>query len=354
MKRGIARLLSVLSLLAMVISTVAVGPSAAQGDSRLFPETGKTVKGRFLTYWTEHGALSQQGFPISEEMQEVSDTDGKTYTVQYFERAVFEYHPEEKPEFQVLLSLLGTFFYGARYGSAGAPNQTPNAEANSVLVPETGKRLGGRFLDYWNSHGGLAQQGYPISDEFSEVSDLNGQTYKVQYFQRAVFEYHPEEKPEFQVLLSQLGTFQYRKKYLQPAATPVPPTAPTAIATAMPTGTAVAVPTNTPAPTAAAACDVSDDRNGAALPADVRPGGNTTFIARGFTEGEPVSFWFTLPNGNVFGTAAPIPNGAGRGGVLLIPYTIPNEYGQYPGRWAITFQGASSGNVAVIHFCVRP
>ena len=40
-------------------------------------------------------------------MQEKSEIDGKTYTVQYFERAVFEYHPENSPPHDVLLSLLG-------------------------------------------------------------------------------------------------------------------------------------------------------------------------------------------------------------------------------------------------------
>ena len=65
-----------------------------QPISRSFPETGKTVSGRFLQYWETHGGLAQQGFPISEEMQEKSDVDGNTYTVQYFERAVFEMHPE--------------------------------------------------------------------------------------------------------------------------------------------------------------------------------------------------------------------------------------------------------------------
>ena len=79
--------------------------------------------------------------------------------------------------------------------------------------PETSKTVCGIFLAYWTAHGGLAQQGYPISDEFKEVSDLNGKEYVVQYFERAVFEYHPEEKPEFQVLLSQLGTFRFKAKY---------------------------------------------------------------------------------------------------------------------------------------------
>ena len=184
----------------------------ARPAQRLFPETGKTVQGRFLQYWTANGELPQQGFPISEEMQEVSDTDGKSYTVQYFERAVFEYHPEKQPPFDVLLSLLGTFRYGEKY-PGGAPNQKPNVTAGSALVPETGKRLGGAFLEYWKAHGSVAQQGYPITDEFTEVSDLDGKPYLVQYFERAVFELHPENQPPYDVLLSQLGTFRYKSKY---------------------------------------------------------------------------------------------------------------------------------------------
>jgi len=76
---------------------------------RPFAETGHTVSGVFLTYWEQHGGLAQQGFPISEEFQEQSDLDGKTYTVQYFERAVFERHPENKPPSDVLLTQLGKF-----------------------------------------------------------------------------------------------------------------------------------------------------------------------------------------------------------------------------------------------------
>src|SRR3954452_7432173 len=88
-----------------------VAPTAAQAGSQTFPETGRTVEGKFLAYWNSHGGLAQQGYPISDEMQEVSDTNGKTYTVQYFERAVFELHSENKPPSDVLLSLLGVFDY---------------------------------------------------------------------------------------------------------------------------------------------------------------------------------------------------------------------------------------------------
>ena len=182
-----------------------------QPGCQTFPETGKTVCGRFLNYWQSHGGLAQQGYPISGELTERSDVDGKTYTVQYFERAVFEYHPENQPPYDVLLSLLGSLLYKEKY-PGGAPNQVANNNPGSELFAQTGHRAGGKFLDYWNSHGGLPQQGYPISDEFQEKSDLNGKTYTVQYFERAVFEYHPENQPPYDVLLSQLGTFRLRQK----------------------------------------------------------------------------------------------------------------------------------------------
>jgi glucose/arabinose dehydrogenase len=194
-------------------ATPVPGPATIPGTgSRTFPETGKTVTGIFLDYWNAHGGLPQQGYPISELMTEVSELNGKAYTVQYFERAVFEHHPENQPPNDVLLSQLGTFQYRKKYPN-GAPGQQANNSPGSVLFPETGHRVGGKFLEYWQKNGGLAQQGYPISEEFTEKSDLDGKEYRVQYFERAVFELHPEQQPPYDVLLSQLGTFQYKEKY---------------------------------------------------------------------------------------------------------------------------------------------
>ncbi len=190
--------------------TPAPGPV---GGGRVFPETGQTVRDPFLAYWTGHGGLAQQGLPISGELQEKSAGNGQTYTTQYFERAVFEQHPENTAPFNVLLSLLGSFRYKEKYPN-GAPSQTANTSPGSVLFAQTGHRVGGDFLAYWQGHGGLMQQGYPISDEFQEKSDLNGQTYTVQYFERAVFERHPENAgTPYAVLLSQLGTFRYHTQH---------------------------------------------------------------------------------------------------------------------------------------------
>jgi hypothetical protein len=106
------RALGIATLMGVMLAAPSVG--SAQGGSRTFPETGKTVSGQFLDYWNTHGGLAQQGFPISNEMQEKSDLNGQTYTVQYFERAVFEKHPENQPPYDVLLSQLGTYQYKAK------------------------------------------------------------------------------------------------------------------------------------------------------------------------------------------------------------------------------------------------
>ena len=66
------------------------------------------IQGGFLNYWQTYGGLAQFGYPLTDEIAEVSPTDGKTYTVQYFERARFEFHPEFSGTFnEVELGLLG-------------------------------------------------------------------------------------------------------------------------------------------------------------------------------------------------------------------------------------------------------
>ena len=59
-------------------------------------------------------------------------------------------------------------------------------------------------MAYWQAHGELAQFGYPLSEEFTQVLE-DGRVYTVQYFERARFEYHPENAPPFDVLLGQFG-----------------------------------------------------------------------------------------------------------------------------------------------------
>jgi hypothetical protein len=102
-----------------------------------------------------------------------------------------------------------------------------NAQEQVRYFPETRHTVRGVFLKYWEEHGGLAQQGYPLTEEFVEESTLDpGKSYTVQYFERAVFEHHPENAgTPFEVLLTQLGKYELDKRYpnnSNPAAAGVP------------------------------------------------------------------------------------------------------------------------------------
>jgi iron complex transport system substrate-binding protein len=200
--------------LALLVSALPAGQATyAQTDSRTFTETGKTVQGKFLAYWNAHGGLTQIGLPISDEMQDVSATDGKTYTVQYFERAVLEMHPEYAGSpYEVLGALLGVHYYTDRYPVLGGAADQKASSSNPMKFNETGHSVGGKFRTYWEEQGGLPRFGFPITDEFQEKSALDGKTYTVQYFERAVMELHPENQPPSDVLLGQLGTYAYKAK----------------------------------------------------------------------------------------------------------------------------------------------
>jgi hypothetical protein len=88
----------------------AFAPAAdpARSGVAYFGPVQHTLRGVFLAYWQQHGGLPVFGYPLSEEFVEISETDGKPYRVQYFERNRFEYHPEYAgTPSEVLLGLLG-------------------------------------------------------------------------------------------------------------------------------------------------------------------------------------------------------------------------------------------------------
>lgn len=83
-------------------------PDPKNPDQFFFRVTGHTLKGVFLDYWIKNGGINVFGNPISEELEDTNPDDGKTYVMQYFERARFEYHQESKgTPYEVMLGLLG-------------------------------------------------------------------------------------------------------------------------------------------------------------------------------------------------------------------------------------------------------
>jgi hypothetical protein len=87
-------------------------------------------------------------------------------------------------------TLMTDFVYPYREGAAMAAGQ---------WFDETGFFVGGAFWEFWKERGGLPIFGYPLSNELNE----SGMT--VQYFERAVFEWHPDNAAPYQVLLRRLG-----------------------------------------------------------------------------------------------------------------------------------------------------
>ena len=188
-------------------------PDPKQRGISWFDATGHTLRGSFLDYWNSNGGLPQFGYPITEEFTEPIGPGGAPIMVQYFERARFEHHPENAgTPHEVLLGALGREFHpqDARAAPLASPDVYPPTR---VYFNETGHNLGGAFLRYWNEHGGLAVNGYPISEELEEKSPTDGKTYRVQYFERSRFELHPENAgTSYEVLLGRLGTQLSEKK----------------------------------------------------------------------------------------------------------------------------------------------
>jgi len=84
--------------------------SAAQPGCQFFPETQFNLCEPFLSYWRGNGGLERFGYPITGQREE--PIEGRTYTVQYFERRRMEHHPENAgTPFEVLLGLLGREVY---------------------------------------------------------------------------------------------------------------------------------------------------------------------------------------------------------------------------------------------------
>ena len=192
--------------------------SAATEGAFWFSETGHTLGNEFQAFWSQSGGLPVFGFSLTEEFLERNPDTGEVLTVQYLERQRFEHHPElAGTPYEVLIGRLGVEAAerrGLLDTEAFQPLESAPDDDQGLYFGEVGQALSGRFLTYWQSHGldmgdegisyreSLALFGYPISAEFTDPE--TGLT--SQYFERAIFEYHPEnDGTPYEVLLVRLG-----------------------------------------------------------------------------------------------------------------------------------------------------
>jgi len=203
-------------------------PTQAATDDRCFAETGFCISGQIRSYWERNGGLPVFGFPTSEFRS--MDIEGTPFMAQNFERNRLELHPENKAPYDVLIGRVGALNITALEQSSDtnpaifASDDYDTFEMGGVIMkndpnsakwfPQTKFFVVGEFLEYWQTHGlqldgkksiseaeSLALFGLPLTTLFISADG----SYATQIFERARFEYHPENPEPYKVLLGLLG-----------------------------------------------------------------------------------------------------------------------------------------------------
>jgi uncharacterized lipoprotein YbaY/heat shock protein HslJ len=197
----------------IVVQSVGAAPAP---QPQCFSETGHCVGGRFLQYWQQNGGLAVFGYPLSDEVAVLG------HTAQYFERQRFELHSENAAPDDVLLGRLGDEMLRRRGTDWQTQPKAAGAQAGCRFFPETQHNAcnlpgGPGFLTYWSNNGlefdgrrgksyaeSLALFGLPLTEPQQETN-ASGDTVLTQWFERARFEYHPDNPAAYRVLLGRLG-----------------------------------------------------------------------------------------------------------------------------------------------------
>ncbi|MBA3533416.1 MAG: hypothetical protein H0T73_15975 [Ardenticatenales bacterium] len=171
--------------------------TAAGGATWLAP-TGYTVSGPWLDFLRSHGDIDYVGLPRSPVMQ---DPLNPTQCVQYFQRLILEWHPENPPAYQIQRRLLGMEII-SQTSAPPSPPTGPNSKdywyfpkgdnglghAVANFAPD-GTPIG--FKSYFDRNGREDSFGYPMEPPSLRVGS-DGVERWTQLYQAALFEYHPE------------------------------------------------------------------------------------------------------------------------------------------------------------------
>jgi hypothetical protein len=179
--------------------TVPITPTVPMTPTVPTTPTGTVVRlpisaidARFKATWSGRGGLDIFGLPLTGPI-----TLNNGMVVQYFERARFEFHPENRgTQFAILLGLLGV-----ELGHAAPPAAPPDAAVDAQwYFKATGHTIAKPFRSFWKARGGLALFGLPIGEPVNENGLL------VQYFERERMELHTDRAATpYEVQLGHLG-----------------------------------------------------------------------------------------------------------------------------------------------------
>ena len=192
------RLLVLLTILVFATSFSA-GPAFQGGqDRRFFPETGHWVEGEFLTFYNNTpNAARLLGYPLT-DAYEHPQLPG--LTIQHFQRARLELHPENVAGQQVEIAPLGNYMFDV---NAAEPAGIAVNNAACRQFPVSKLSVCYAFLQFYDANNGADYFGEPVSD-LVKVDGL-----LVQYFEKARMEWHPENPNGQHVILTDLGRLDF-------------------------------------------------------------------------------------------------------------------------------------------------
>ncbi len=237
----VRRMFSILLALAFVFGVVAMPRTVSAKELCFAGKTEYCLNDPFSGYWDNNGGLPVFGYPITAAAPEQNRDTGQTYNTQWVERNRMEVHPENAgTPYEILLGLLGKDRLAQTGRNWQAEPRETGAKPGCLWFEQTGHNVCNNsgnlgFKTYWETHGlkisgldnyarSLQLFGLPLTEPKMETNS-SGDTVLTQWFERARFEWHPNNPDEYKVLLGLLG-----KEVRGNAGPPPPPPPPATVA----------------------------------------------------------------------------------------------------------------------------
>jgi hypothetical protein len=171
-------------------------------------------------YWRSNGGLAVFGYPLG-PLQSLQAPDTQLpIQAQWFERTRLELQPANPPDYRIQLGRMGAERLLQLGRDPFAEGREPGPIDGCLWFAETGHNVCDQgdavgFRSYWEANGlqltglsayerSLALFGLPLTAAQPEVGS-DGELRITQWFERARFEWHPDNPADYRVLLGLLG-----------------------------------------------------------------------------------------------------------------------------------------------------
>lgn len=305
---------------------------------RYIDEAGYIIQYGFKEIWEKRGGERIFGLPVSNEVEEWVP-DGSLRTVQYFERARFEYWPEFAPGRRVLLTHLGRRLAPRAYleqvpppgSTSSALQSSPSPESNVSSGTKVGNPTGTKAPTTSTQSNTPAMQAPAASTQSTQPSYT-----QAPYIELAPADYGQHDAPRASSMFLLPDAFTNSSNDVFRPSPPLVLLGPEDSTTIKPMHT-----DNSALPQSFQAF---------VKPKIGTPGSSFALEAHGFEGGEIVGIWLSGPNEKSFDVQMNVK--ADKDGVIgrhgLVSVGTKSDF--FEGVWAINAQGVDSGRHAVGYF----